>query len=63
MDGGVFCGEWKGKEGLGTCTYLSGATYSGQWRKNTKGSGVYTFTDGGAYEGEWSNRPQEDICT
>ena len=45
-DGGVYNGQWQGrnKQGLGTYVYPGGAKYQGEWRDNYKeGRGVYTF--------------------
>jgi hypothetical protein len=45
---------------LGVYQYLSGATYEGEWYRNTKhGYGVYQYAKGGSYVGEWvAGRPQ-----
>lgn len=45
-DGGVYSGQWQGrnKQGLGVYRYPGGARYEGEWRNNSKeGRGVYTF--------------------
>ena len=45
-DGGVYNGQWQGKnkQGLGSYLYPGGAKYEGEWRNNSKeGRGVYTF--------------------
>ena len=45
-DGGVYNGQWQGrnKQGLGSYLYPGGAKYEGEWRNNCKeGRGVYTF--------------------
>ena len=45
-DGGVYNGQWQGKnkQGLGVYRYPGGARYEGEWRSNFKeGRGVYTF--------------------
>lgn len=45
-DGGVYNGQWQGrnKQGLGVYRYPQGARYEGEWRNNSKeGRGVYTF--------------------
>ncbi|KAA6429169.1 MAG: hypothetical protein FRX49_00565, partial [Trebouxia sp. A1-2] len=63
-DGGVYNGQWQGKnkQGLGSYLYPGGAKYEGEWRNNCKeGRGVYTFPKGGSYEGEWQGGEREGV--
>ncbi|DBA94706.1 TPA: hypothetical protein ACH3X1_002264 [Trebouxia sp. C0004] len=63
-DGGVYNGQWQGKnkQGLGSYQYPGGAKYEGEWRNNCKeGRGVYTFPKGGSYEGEWHGGEREGV--
>ncbi|KAL0050422.1 hypothetical protein WJX82_010955 [Trebouxia sp. C0006] len=63
-DGGVYNGQWQGKnkQGLGSYLYPGGAKYEGEWRNNSKeGRGVYTFPKGGSYEGEWQGGEREGV--
>ncbi|DBA73584.1 TPA: hypothetical protein ACH3X1_011227 [Trebouxia sp. C0004] len=55
-DGGVYNGQWQGKnkQGLGSYQYPGGAKYEGEWRNNCKEyRDVYTFPKGSSYKGEW----------
>lgn len=39
----------------GTCTYVDGAVYQGEWREDLReGWGAHTFKGGARYEGEWA---------
>lgn len=42
------------REGEGTCTWVDGSTYIGQWKNGMRhGKGVYTLADGTRYDGMW----------
>ncbi len=44
-------------DGLGTCTWVDGTQYDGEWRSGLMhGFGTYLWTSGQRYDGEWKVR-------
>ena len=48
------------REGSGTMLFVSGASYSGEWRAGVReGKGTMRFAGGETYEGQWMNNQRE----
>ena len=44
----------------GTCTFLDGAIYTGEWNDNVmEGKGTYVWANGDKYAGEWKDGKME----
>jgi len=57
MDSGDYTGdisETGKREGKGTCQWVDGSIYIGEWKDGMRhGKGIYTLADGTRYEGMW----------